>query len=169
MDILLGLDLGTTNCKALAIDQDGKPVASASFPTPSRIVPVESNAADNSRAEYEASQLWRICADLIRKVIRQLGAGRRITAVAVSSMGGGAHNAFWQQVKTDVLGLAVDTPAVTNVSALVAALLAGIGVGAFPSEIEAVSSNNQSAMRFESHLERTRFMMPSILSSSVNW
>ncbi len=75
MDVVLGLDLGTTNIKALAIGQDGQPVASASAPTP------------DLSGEYDAEELWRVCARLTRKVITNLGSTHRIGGVAVASMG----------------------------------------------------------------------------------
>ena len=48
MDVFLGIDLGTTNCKVLAVDLQGQPVASASAPTPAR------TAAGQDTPEYDA-------------------------------------------------------------------------------------------------------------------
>ena len=75
MDVVLGLDLGTTNIKALALGADGQPIAHASAPTPDR------------NGEYDADALWRVCARLTRETVTNLGSARRIAGVAVASMG----------------------------------------------------------------------------------
>jgi len=84
MDIFLGLDLGTTNCKALAIDIDGQPVASASLPTPSRIA---SGGVGLTVPEYDALELWQCSASLIRQVMDKLPGRMRVAGMAVASMG----------------------------------------------------------------------------------
>ena len=83
MDVLLGLDLGTTNCKALAVGLDGQPIASASLPTPARILTGEDRAAP----EYDALELWHTSAALIRQVVGNLPGELRVAATAVASMG----------------------------------------------------------------------------------
>jgi xylulokinase len=70
---LLGLDLGTTNCKALAIDASGRTVASVGAPTPTL-----------PGGEYDADALWRLFAQLIRELLPQLPGP--IDGVCVSSM-----------------------------------------------------------------------------------
>jgi autoinducer-2 kinase len=45
--------------------------------------------------------------------------------------GGGARSPLWAQLLADVLGQDVRVPPVTEASALGAAILAGVGVGAF--------------------------------------
>ncbi len=79
MDVVLGLDLGTTNCKALAVDADGQPVASLSAPTPSQ--------RGALGQEYDADELWLVCAHLIRQLLERLGPNRPIRGLAVASMG----------------------------------------------------------------------------------
>ena len=86
MNILLGLDLGTTNCKALAFDLDGRLVGSASAPTPA-IPSTGGNAADRSGPMYDAAALWQVSARLIREVVQQLGSDQRVAALTVASMG----------------------------------------------------------------------------------
>jgi xylulokinase len=50
------------------------------------------------------------------------------------SVGGGARSALWSQIKADVTGLPVSVPvAADHAGALGAAVLAGVGVGVFPS------------------------------------
>lgn len=82
MDILLGLDLGTTNCKALALDTHGQLIASATAPTP-----VHPRSGSQSSPEYEAMALWSLSAHLIRQVMDQLGSEQRVAGLAVTSMG----------------------------------------------------------------------------------
>jgi xylulokinase len=83
MDIILGLDLGTTNCKAVLFDRDGQLVASATTPTPVRH---EAPPAPGS-PEYDAHALWNACVELIRGVTGQLPPGQAVVGVAVASMG----------------------------------------------------------------------------------
>jgi len=52
-------------------------------------------------------------------------------------VGGGARNAVWTQIKADVLGRAVSVPEHPEAATLGAAILAGIGAGAFRDEREA--------------------------------
>jgi xylulokinase len=87
VDILVGLDLGTTNCKALAFDTEGTPVASATAPMPAH--QPQSVAMDSALGspEYDAEELWNVSARLIRQVVDRLAPGQRVTAVAVASMG----------------------------------------------------------------------------------
>jgi len=51
-------------------------------------------------------------------------------------IGGGARSATWRQIVADILGVQIKLPAVTDAS-FGAALLAGVGIGAFGSEVEA--------------------------------
>jgi xylulokinase len=81
-DMLLGLDLGTTNCKALAFDVNGKAVASATMPTPTHPL-----SNDPSSPEYDANALWEGAAQLIRQVVEQMAPHQRVAGLAVASMG----------------------------------------------------------------------------------
>src|SRR5581483_9369346 len=81
-ELVLGLDLGTTNCKALAFAPNGELAASASIPTP-----VLARSRESSSPEYDANVLWESSARLMRRVVEQLPADRRIAGVAVTSMG----------------------------------------------------------------------------------
>lgn len=62
------------------------------------------------------------------EIIRGMGIG--ITQVRAS--GGGARSALWRQILADVFGTELVTVAVTEGAAYGAALLAAVGVGAFP-------------------------------------
>jgi xylulokinase len=83
MDSILGLDLGTTNCKAVLFDRDGQLVASATTPTPVRR---DWPSAPGS-PEYDAHALWDACAGLIRRVTGQSPHGQAVVGVSVASMG----------------------------------------------------------------------------------
>lgn len=84
MDYLIGLDIGTTNCKALAIDLEGTPVAQTSLLTPSQPPSASDPVAS---PEYNAESLWRLSADLIQRVLAQLPDGWHIAGICVASMG----------------------------------------------------------------------------------
>lgn len=75
MNFVLGLDLGTTNIKALALGADGQPRARASQKTPA------------TNGEYDAEELWRACAQSIHDLLAQLDADARVDGIAVASMG----------------------------------------------------------------------------------
>jgi xylulokinase len=81
MDVFLGLDLGTTNCKVVAVDRQGQIVASASAPTPVR------NSSALGITEYDAETLWAVSARLMRQVADQLAPEQKIAGLAVASMG----------------------------------------------------------------------------------
>ena len=104
--------------------------------------------------------------DLIRSAVEGLSYGIRYlleialtyTNISVGELrcvGGGTRNAFWQQVKADILGLPVDTPLVTDVTAQGAALLAAIGAQAFRDEAEASQVAYRSGMRYEFQPDRS--------------
>jgi xylulokinase len=50
----------------------------------------------------------------------------------IRAVGGGARGRLWRQIKADVTGLPVALPHTVETTALGAALLALVGVGAFP-------------------------------------
>jgi len=68
---------------------------------------------------------------------------------ALRVVGGGSRNTWWQQLKADVLGLPIETPAVSDVTAQGAALLAGLGAGVFADEADAASRAYRPAARYE--------------------
>jgi len=53
------------------------------------------------------------------------------------AIGGGAKSPLWLQLKADITGIPVVTPKITEAAGFGAALLAGVGVGIFPSAAEA--------------------------------
>jgi xylulokinase len=84
----------------------------------------------------------------IRFMLEALLAGAGISARELRCVGGGTRSTFWQQVKADVIGIPIDTPAIADVTAQGAALLAGIGVGAFTDEADAACKAYHSAVRY---------------------
>jgi xylulokinase len=83
MDYLIGLDIGTTNCKALAMDANSTPIAIASEPTPAQ---PPSSDDPSASPEYDAEELWQVSARLIHRVLEQLPAGASIAGVCAASM-----------------------------------------------------------------------------------
>ncbi|MGD0879072.1 MAG: FGGY family carbohydrate kinase [Anaerolineales bacterium] len=81
MDFYLGLDIGTTNCKVVAVDRQGQISASASARTP------VCKSSDNGIAEYDAKMLWKVGARLVRQVVEKLGSVQNVAGLAVASMG----------------------------------------------------------------------------------
>ncbi len=78
-ELLLGIDVGTTNCKALLFDTGGLIHGAGSLPTPTR-------RPQPNRAEHDPAELW----DAVATTIRQALAGvdpARVRGVAVASMG----------------------------------------------------------------------------------
>src|SRR5665648_17752 len=66
----------------------------------------------------------------------------------VSTIGGGARNQPWLQLKADITGLHIEVPAVKEAAALGAALLAGVGTGIYTDLYEATKKTYQVDKRF---------------------
>lgn len=78
--LLVGLDVGTTNIKAVIFDTAGQPVAAASVPTPTYY-------PQPTWAYYQADELWQCAVKVLRQATAQLEDPRRIASIAVASMG----------------------------------------------------------------------------------
>lgn len=78
--LLIGLDYGTTNIKAVAYEPDGQTVALAS--TPSRI-----HYPRPGWAHYDPAEVWDQAVEVIRAVVARIDVPARIAAVAVASVG----------------------------------------------------------------------------------
>ena len=76
---LLGIDVGTTHCKAGLFRLDGDPISVSSRPTPLRRSP-EGNAF------YDPQELWATVAAAIREVGEGCGQGGTISAIGIASM-----------------------------------------------------------------------------------
>jgi len=80
-------------------------------------------------------------------------AGSRLKMLRVD--GGAAANDFLMQFQADVLGVAVERPALVETTALGAAQLAGLGVGFWRSQAE-LGAMRKQAKRFVPHLAPAR-------------
>jgi xylulokinase len=72
---LLGIDIGTTHCKAGLFREDGEPVRIASRPT-------VTHRSGERYSYYDPGQMWHTVA----AVIREAAGGERVAAVGVASM-----------------------------------------------------------------------------------
>jgi xylulokinase len=77
--LLLGVDAGTTNTKAIVADAAGGVIAVASEPTPIDYPQPE-------WAEYDGERLWQSSARAIRGALAQLAEPERVAGVAFASM-----------------------------------------------------------------------------------
>jgi xylulokinase len=75
-DVTVGLDIGTTSVKAVAVDDDGKVLATARVPHPIRI-------PEADRFEHDANRAWR---ENVRRAWREVSAGLSPAAVNVVAM-----------------------------------------------------------------------------------
>jgi sugar (pentulose or hexulose) kinase len=74
---------------------------------------------------------------------------RGIDSSLIRATGGGSRNAWWMQLTADVTGVPVEVVAQSEPGAFGAAILAGVGVGAYPSVSSAVDRLVTVARRFE--------------------
>jgi xylulokinase len=68
---------------------------------------------------------------------------------ALRAVGGGTRNIWWQRLKADVLGLTIEVPDVSEVTARGAALLAGIAVGVYGDAAEAAARAYRPDRRYQ--------------------
>jgi xylulokinase len=78
-DLVLGLDVGTTNIKSLALDSDGRIVAQGSEPTPR-------SHPRSGWTDFEPGPIWDAACQAIRAVVSQLKRPEAIKGIAVSSL-----------------------------------------------------------------------------------
>ncbi|MGH2560376.1 MAG: FGGY-family carbohydrate kinase [Thermomicrobiales bacterium] len=78
--LLIGLDVGSTNVKAVAFAPDGRAVASAS-------VPAMTHYPRPAWAYCEPAELWDQSVAVLRQVTSQIDDPRRIAGIAVASVG----------------------------------------------------------------------------------
>jgi Sugar (pentulose and hexulose) kinases len=78
-DLVLGLDVGTTNIKCLALDPDGRIVAQASEATPR-------SHPRSGWTDFEPGPIWDAACQAIRGVVSQLEQSAAIKGIAVSSL-----------------------------------------------------------------------------------
>jgi xylulokinase len=78
--VLIGLDMGSTNIKAVAYEPDGRTLAIASAPT-------VTHYPRPSWAYYEPEELWSSAVQVLGEVTNRLDDPRRIAGIAVASVG----------------------------------------------------------------------------------
>jgi xylulokinase len=78
-DVVLGLDVGTTNVKCLALEESGTVIAQAGEPTPQ-------SHPKPGWTDFEPGPLWETVCRAIRAVISQLQHREAVKGIAVSSM-----------------------------------------------------------------------------------
>ena len=88
------------------------------------------------------------------EIFRELGAP--IEAIRLG--GGGARSQLWRQIQADVYGQAVETIESDEGAAFGAAILAGVGVGAWPSVEEACRKTIHIADRIEPNLKSSAIL-----------
>jgi xylulokinase len=103
---------------------------------------------NHSRGDLVRSAMEGLCFAL-----RYLLEGhRQITGDPVRELravGGGTRNAWWQRLKADVLGLTIEVPDVSEVTARGAALLGGIAVGLYADAAQASARAYRPAERYQ--------------------
>jgi xylulokinase len=78
--LLMGLDLGSTNLKAVIYEPDGRAVAQAS-------AHLQTHYPQAGWAYYDPAELWAQCCQVIREAISAVERTERIVSIAVSSFG----------------------------------------------------------------------------------
>jgi glycerol kinase len=78
--LLVGLDVGTTNVKAVVCDLTGRTVALAS-------VPQETLHPRAGWADFDPERLWGLACEVLRRVVREVDRPQRIVGVGVASFG----------------------------------------------------------------------------------
>lgn len=78
---MIGIDIGTTNWKMGAYDEDGRELARYRRPTLTHEEP-------GGRATYDPAEIWQAVEEGLAELVRQLGPGgaRRVAGIAVTSM-----------------------------------------------------------------------------------
>jgi xylulokinase len=123
------------------------------------------------RGAFHHLTLQHAQADLYRSVLEALSFSLRenveflrrsgLTFDTIRSIGGGAKNAFWLQMKADVIGQPIEKPAVAEASTLGAAMLAAVGHGAFASLAEASAALYRAGAVFQPRPEaQAAYEMP---------
>lgn len=79
MKVLIGVDIGTTNLKAVAFTPDGMQVSKVSAPTPTLQPKLD-------WVEYDPEELWKILAGIIKGLIDKLGKSYEPEAISFTGM-----------------------------------------------------------------------------------
>ncbi|TVR03182.1 MAG: hypothetical protein EA403_07460 [Spirochaetaceae bacterium] len=108
--------------------------------------------AEHSRAHLSRAVFEGLCLEL-RNLLDAVESSFGARVTALNTVGGGARNHFWQQLKADVTGLTVNIPDVSESTALGAALLAGVGIGVYRDMVDASQSTVRLQQSFHPNSE----------------
>ena len=120
----------------------------------------------NSRGVFVGMRNTTTRGDMLRAVIEGLNfqfleilqgveTALKVTPEKFVAVGGGAQNAFWMQNKADMVGRPIETPDIEEATPLGAAILAGIGVGLYADEDEALAKVYRPGKVYEPNTELT--------------
>jgi xylulokinase len=103
------------------------------------------------RAAHTTPHLVRAVLEGVSFAIRQVYEATVAPGVAAAAVtvGGQAHSLLWNRIKADVLGLAVEVPAVVEAGTLGAACMAAAGTGHFADMWKASTAMVRTARRLE--------------------
>ncbi len=87
----------------------------------------------------------RMCVDLLKQ------AGGQVSVLRAT--GGGAKSPYWLQIKTDILGIPIAVPSVSEAGCLGCAILAGAATGVYPSIKEAAQEIAKIETTYEPNSE----------------
>jgi len=91
------------------------------------------------------------------QIVQGVETALKVTPDKFVAVGGGTQNALLMQNKADMVGRAFETPEVEEATPLGAAILAGIGVGLYADEDDALSRVYKSGKVYEPNAELTAF------------
>ena len=100
-----------------------------------------------TQGEIAKALLEGLCFELRTNLDLLRAAGAAIDEL--HAVGGGARSPLWLQLKADICGVPLRVPQVTDAACLGAALLAGVGVGAYPDLRSAVAQTVHLERRIE--------------------
>jgi xylulokinase len=89
------------------------------------------------------------------QILRALESGFGLTTDKLVAVGGGTKNVLAMQNKADMAGTPMEAPALEEATPLGAAILAGIGVGLYKDEQDAVARVYKPGRVFEPNAEQT--------------
>ena len=128
------------------------------------------SAASGSGAAFVGLTLATTGVDVIRALMEAIACefsltvdrlrGRGIESSLVRATGGGSKLDWWLQLHADVCGIPVEVVAQEEPGAFGAAILAGVGAGAYPSVPAAVERLVTVSRRFEPDAERGALYAP---------
>ena len=81
-EVVLGLDVGTTSAKAVAVDRWGQARATAGSD------PISTRTTPDGGSEQEAEEIWQALTTAGRRVVESLGSGAQVVALAVAAQSG---------------------------------------------------------------------------------